>query len=105
MGQLKPIGESIMAEISFQFTKSAVTGYARFEEIKINFQELTVSIDVAFEGIDYAGLVGLIVSYNKMLPAEKPTALKFIKMMVADSFNSAMGTTYTWDQVPNSIFT
>jgi len=94
-----------MAKTTINHTKPEITGDANFEEIRINFENLTCKMGVDFDGGKRNGIIGVLATYNSLPAGEKPTALKFIKMLIVGAFNSALGTSYTWDQVPNSIFT
>jgi len=81
-----------------------VTETASFEHIGINLTDLKGYMGVQFLDETRPGEVDLITTYNTFDTAGKAIVLEFIKKMTVGCFNSAMGTSYTWDQVPNSIF-
>lgn len=79
-------------------------------EIRISFVQMLAFLDVQattpLSLIDghYSGITSLVSVYNALTESEKLAAKKFIKMCVVNCFNNAMGTNYTWDQVPDTLF-
>lgn len=94
-----------MAEIQITYTEPAVTGDAKFEELIMNFSSMETWMNVSFNRKHKEGRTSILDGYNSLLAEEKPAALKFVKILVVNNFNAAMGTNYTWNQVSNSIFT
>lgn len=93
-----------MAKVNLSYTKPEITGDASFYRLRMNFDSMMADMKIFYEGIGKNGLTDITTTYNSLTTEEKPTALKFIKMLIVNIFNQAMDTEYTWDQVPNSIF-
>ena len=96
-----------MATVNISHTISEeFTGPAEFKGIFLNFDgSVTVSVGVIFNGKYLPGIASILAEFNSLSAAEKPVALKFTKMLVVAAVNNALGTSFTWEQVPTSIFT
>ena len=93
-----------MAKISISHTEPEFTGLSEFEQLWVSFVTLDARVKVAFRGSSKLGVTSLINTYDEMSIEGKPFSIEFIKRLVVNAYNNAMGTTYTWDQVPDSIF-
>ena len=100
-----------MAKISIpNITINKVIPSVDLLEIRISFAQLLAFMDIkATTSISlmdghYQGIANLVTIYNTLTPTEQAATKKFLKMCVVDCFNNAMGTTFTWDQVPDTLF-
>jgi len=93
-----------MAKISINYTEPEFTGLSEFEQLWISFVTLDAIVKVSFRDSSKLGVTSLISTYNEMSEDGKPFSIEFIKRLVVNSYNNAMGTEYTWEQVDNSIF-
>jgi hypothetical protein len=98
---LKPSAEEVKINVTVQTTLS---GDAAFNAMYLNFDTMYAKMLITLEGKRYEGISDLLAIYQGMTVDERPVALKFVKLLVVNAFNSAMGTSFTWEQVPNSIF-
>ena len=81
-----------------------VSGDAEFTNNTFNYDDMTLSMRVKFNNDYFAGVVNAKPLYNGLTVDEKATVLKWEKIKTVETFNDAMGTSFTWNQVPNSIF-
>ena len=94
-----------MAKVSINHNqKTDVTGDAEFDHIGISLSDLKGYMGVKFNNKTIAGNTDLVAVYESFDVAGKLNVIEFMKKMTVNCFNDAMGTTYTWDQVPDSIF-
>jgi len=79
-------------------------------EMRISFAQMKAFLDVkgttseSFIDSIFSGETSLSTPYSSLNATEQEATKKFLKMCVVDCFNNAMGTTYTWDQVPDTLF-
>ena len=89
---------------SIEITKPETVGNVEFSRITFLFDKVQAEMKTVFDTKDYVGVSNLIDTYNEMTEEGKPFAIEYIKRIVVNCFNNAQGTTFTWDQVPDSIF-
>lgn len=82
-----------------------VTGEAEINSLYINFDEMLAKSNVRLEGKRYTGVADMLALANTLPAPERIVILKYFKMMVVTVVNDALDTSYTWNQVPNSLFT
>ena len=81
-----------------------LNGMATFKQCCIDYDDMFCYMGAEFEDKHYPCKADALALYNELTAAEKAAALKWEKMKAVKCFNDALGTSFTWDQVPNSIF-
>ena len=80
------------------------TEMAGFEELVFNFSNMKSWMSVNFNGRNITQYGDIYANYNLLTADEQTGIKKFMKLNVVEIYNKAMGTEFTWDQVPDKLF-
>ena len=90
--------------IEIPYTIPEKEGISGFEELVFNFSNMNAWMNVSLDVGNKTEYADIYTNYNLLTTEEKLGVIKYMKMNVVEIYNKVMGTSFTWENVPDELF-